>query len=100
MQDVVEAAAKDVGLSEHLQKINLVVWGPTEDSSVNLEAILKLKISTTYNGARSSTKSVLKKVGTIRASEKDRGMNETNTLKVVEHLQCSKIHSCPPLHTY
>lgn len=41
MQDVVEAAAKDVVLSEHLQKINQVIWDPTEDSSVNLEAILK-----------------------------------------------------------
>lgn len=81
MQDVAEAAAKDTVLSEHLQKIN--IWDPTEDSSVNLEAILKWKISTTRHSTRSSTKSVLKKMVTIKASEKDRGMNQTNTLKVV-----------------
>lgn len=41
MQEVVGAAAKDTVLSEHLQKINQIIWDPTEDSSVNLEAILK-----------------------------------------------------------
>lgn len=82
MQDVAEAAAKDTVLSEHLQKISQVIWDPTEDSSVNVEAILKWKISSTYNGTRSSTKSVLEKVVTTKASVKDRQMNQTNTLKV------------------
>lgn len=83
MQDIIAAAAKDIVLSEYLQKISQYIWDPTEECSVYLEAILKWKISPTYNGTKSSTKSVLKKVVTIKASEKDSRMNQTNTLEVV-----------------
>lgn len=78
MQDVIQAAAKDTVLSEHLPKNQSSYLGSNRrQSSVNLEAILKQKLSTTYNGTGSSTKSVLKKVVTIKASEKDRRMDQT-----------------------
>lgn len=67
-------AAKDTVLSEHLQIKLFGIQQQTELCKPGSNS--KMKNKHPYNGTRHSTKSVLKKVVAIKASEKDRWMNQ------------------------
>lgn len=99
IQDVVEAAVKDIVLSEHLQKNQSSHLGSNRRQLYKLGSNSKMK-NKHHIEWHKFYKVCPGKGGYNKSFNKDRGMNQTNAPKAVWSICNASKFSCPPLHTY